>query len=445
VSIPLIELNGKHMKLCKYTDSDYQAVIEALENRSNMDLFAHDETVRKILQDVKDRGDLAVLEYTHRFDRYNLTLEGMRVTAEEINRAYEDVSEKELSALKVAEERIRRFHERQKQESWRYQEDGITLGQVVRPLATAGIYVPGGKASYPSSVLMNAVPAKVARVERIVMCSPFPDGKTRSHVLVAADIAGVTEIYKIGGAQAIGAMAFGTPTVPRVDKIVGPGNIYVALAKRLVFGIVDIDMIAGPSEILIVADHSANPAYVAADLLSQAEHDEEAVPILVTPEEGLAREVMDELEKQKNNLGRRSIIEASLDTQCRLLVTKSLEAAVDLANRLAPEHLELALEDPEFWVEKVQNAGAIFLGHFTPEALGDYLAGPNHVLPTSGTARFSSPLGVYDFIKRTSLISYSQSALEKCSETVTLLAEMEGLGAHASAVKLRTIGAENKP
>ena len=432
------------MKLCKFTDSDYQAVIEALENRSNMDLFTHDETVRKILQDVKERGDSAVLEYTYRFDRHNLSLEQMRVTPDEIRLAYEGVGQKELAALKEAEKRIRRFHERQRQESWCYEEEGITLGQMVRPLATAGIYVPGGKASYPSSVLMNAVPAKVAGVERVVMCSPFPDGQTRPHVLVAADIAGVTEIYKVGGAQAIGAMAFGTATLPRVDKIVGPGNIYVAMAKRLVFGIVDIDMIAGPSEILIVADHSANPAYVAADLLSQAEHDEEALPILVTPEEGLAREVMKELERQKNTLSRQSIMEASLNSQCRLLVTESLEAAVDLANRLAPEHLELALEDPDHWAEKIQNAGAVFLGHFTPEAVGDYLAGPNHVLPTSGTARFSSPLGVYDFIKRTSLISYSRPALEKCGETVTLLAEMEDLGAHANAVKLRTGGAEKK-
>ncbi len=428
------------MKLCKFTDSDYPAVVEALENRSGMDLFTHDETVRKILQDVKERGDAALLEYTHRFDRHNFSVERLRVTPDEIRRAYDGVTEEELAALKEAAERIRRFHERQKQESWRYEEEGITLGQMVRPLAIAGIYVPGGKASYPSSVLMNAIPAKVAGVDRVVMCSPFPDGQTRPHVLVAADIAGVTEIYKVGGAQAVAAMAFGTATLPRVDKIVGPGNIFVALAKRLVFGIVDIDMIAGPSEILIVADHSANPAYVAADLLSQAEHDEEAVPILVTPEEGLAREVMAELERQKNMLSRQSVMEASLNTQCRLLVTESLEAAVDLANRLAPEHLELALEDPEHWAEKIQNAGAVFLGHYTPEAVGDYLAGPNHVLPTSGTARFSSPLGVYDFVKRTSLISYSRTALEKCGKTVKLLAEMEGFGAHANSVKMRIGG-----
>ncbi len=428
------------MKLCKFTDSDYQEVVEALENRSGMDFFTHDETVRKILRDVKERGDLALLEYTHRFDRHNFSVEWLRVMPDEIQKAYDGVTEEELAALREAAERIRSFHERQKQESWRYEEEGITLGQVVRPLATAGIYVPGGKASYPSSVLMNAIPAKVAGVDRMVMCSPFPDGQTRPHVLVAADIAGVTEIYKVGGAQAVAAMAFGTATLPRVDKIVGPGNIFVALAKRLVFGVVDIDMIAGPSEILIVADHSANPAYVAADLLSQAEHDQEAVPILVTPEEGLAQEVMAELGRQKNMLSRQPTIEASLNAQCRLLVTESLEAAVDLANRLAPEHMELALEDPEYWAEKIHNAGAVFLGHYTPEAVGDYLAGPNHVLPTSGTARFSSPLGVYDFVKRTSLISYSRTALEECSKTLTLLAEMEDFGGHANSVKMRIEG-----
>ena len=432
------------MKLCKFTDSDYQAVTEALENRSNMDLFTHDEVVRKILLDLKEKGDAALLEYTKRFDRYDLSVEQLQVTPDEIRLAYSRVTEQEIAALKEAAERIRCFHERQRQESWRYDEEGISLGQMVRPLATVGIYVPGGKASYPSSVLMNAIPAKVAGVDRVIMCSPFPDGETRPHVLVAADIAGVSEIYKVGGAQAVAAMAFGTATMPRVDKIVGPGNIFVALAKRQVFGIVDIDMIAGPSEILIVADQSANPAYVAADLLSQAEHDEEAVPILVTPEEALAREVMVELEKQKKNLSRQSIIDVSLGKECRLLVTESLAAAIDLANRLAPEHLELALEDPEYWVEKIQNAGAVFLGHYTPEAVGDYLAGPNHVLPTSGTARFSSPLGVYDFVKRTSVISYSQAALEKCSKNLTLLAEMEDLGAHANSVAMRIKGGKIK-
>ena len=432
------------MKVCKFSDSDYQDVVDALVNRSNMDLFVQDETVRKILNDVKEQGDAAVLKLTHQFDRHTLPLEKIKVSAEEIAAAYNEVKPEELAALKEAEKRIRLFHERQKQDSWTYEEEGVMLGQMVRPLAVAGIYVPGGKASYPSSVLMNAIPAKVAGVERVVMCSPFPDAVTRPHVLVAADLAGVTEIYKVGGAQAVAAMAFGTDTIPRVDKIVGPGNIFVALAKRLVFGIVDIDMIAGPSEILIVADSSANPAYVAADLLSQAEHDEDAVPILVTPDAVLAEEVVRELEKQVKALSKKAIAEVSLDNNCFLLITKSLEEALEMANEIAPEHLELSVENPSEWVKKVNNAGAIFMGHYTPEAMGDYLAGPNHVLPTSGTARFSSPLGVYDFIKRTSLISYTKEALQSCGKNVIMLAEMEDLGGHANSVKLRLEGPDKK-
>ena len=432
------------MKVCKFSDSDYQDVVDALVNRSNMDLFVQDETVRKILNDVKEQGDAAVLKLTHQFDRHTLPLEKIKVSAEEIAAAYKEVKPDELASLKEAEKRIRLFHERQKQDSWTYEEEGVMLGQMVRPLAVAGIYVPGGKASYPSSVLMNAIPAKVAGVERVVMCSPFPDAVTRPHVLVAADLAGVTEIYKVGGAQAVAAMAFGTDTIPRVDKIVGPGNIFVALAKRLVFGTVDIDMIAGPSEILIVADSSANPAYVAADLLSQAEHDEDAVPILVTPDAVLAEEVGRELEKQVKALSKKAIAEVSLDNNCFLLITKSLEEAVEMANEIAPEHLELSVENPSEWVKKVNNAGAIFMGHYTPEAMGDYLAGPNHVLPTSGTARFSSPLGVYDFIKRTSLISYTKEALQSCGKNVIMLAEMEDLGGHANSVKLRLEGPDKK-
>ena len=432
------------MKLCKFSEPGYQNLVETLVNRSSMDLFTEDETVRKILNDVKEKGDEAVLRLTHQFDRHALPLEKIRVTSDEIKAAYKEINQEELDALGEAAKRIRLFHERQKQDSWTYQEDGIVLGQLVKPLEIVGIYVPGGKASYPSSVLMNAIPAKVAGVKRIVMCSPFPEGQTRPHVLVAADLAGVTEIYKIGGAQAVAAMAFGTGTIPRVDKIVGPGNIFVALAKRLVFGIVDIDMIAGPSEILIVADHSANPSYVAADLLSQAEHDEDAVPILLTPDEALAENVKKELEKQVKALNKKNIAEVSLRNNGYLLVTESLQDAVDMANKIAPEHLELALEKPEEWAKKVQNAGAIFLGHYTPEAMGDYLAGPNHVLPTSGTARFSSPLGVYDFIKRTSLISYTREALQNCGKTVQLLAEMEDLGGHANSVKLRLDEPEKK-
>ena len=425
------------MKFCKFSEPDYANVVDDLVNRSNTDLFTKDERVREILKDVKKKGDEAVLQLTHKYDRHSLPLEQIRVTSDEIKTAYTELNEEELNALREAAKRIRLFHERQKQNSWTYEDEGITLGQMVRPIELAGIYVPGGKASYPSSVLMNAIPAKVAGVERLIMCSPFPDGQTRPHVLVAADLAGVTEIFKIGGAQAVAAMAYGTDTIPRVDKIVGPGNIFVALAKRLVFGVVDIDMIAGPSEILIVADSSANPVFVAADLLSQAEHDEDAISILVTPDDSLAKEVQKELKSQVKTLNKKAIAEASLDNNCYLFVTGTIEEAVNMANKIAPEHLELCIENPEKWTEKVKNAGAVFMGHYTPEAMGDYLAGPNHVLPTSGTARFSSPLGVYDFIKRTSLISYTKEALKKCAKTVTLLAEMEDLGAHAKSVKLR--------
>ena len=425
------------MKFCKFSEPDYANVVDNLVNRSNTDLFAKDERVREILKDVKKKGDEAVLQLTHKYDRHSLPLAQIRVTPDEIKTAYTELNGEELNALKEAAKRIRLFHERQKQNSWTYEDEGITLGQMVRPIELAGIYVPGGKASYPSSVLMNAIPAKVAGVERLIMCSPFPDGQTRPHVLVAADLAGVTEIFKIGGAQAVAAMAYGTDTIPRVDKIVGPGNIFVALAKRLVFGVVDIDMIAGPSEILIVADSSANPVFVAADLLSQAEHDEDAISILVTPDDSLAKEVQKELKSQVKTLNKKAIAEASLDNNCYLFVTDTIEEAVNMANKIAPEHLELCVENPEKWTEKVKNAGAVFMGHYTPEAMGDYLAGPNHVLPTSGTARFSSPLGVYDFIKRTSLISYTKEALKNCGKTVTLLAEMEDLGAHAKSVKLR--------
>ncbi len=425
------------MKIYKYTDSDFDSIVEALVNRADVDFMNHDETVRNILQDVRQNGDSAVLEYTHRFDRHEMPLEQLRVTADEIKQAYAKVKPEQIDALKLAAKNIREFHQRQVQESWEYRQDEVLLGQMIRPLEIVGIYVPGGKASYPSSVLMNAIPAKVAGVERIIMCSPAPDGEFSPHALVAADLAGVAEIFKIGGAQAVAGMAFGTASIPRVDKIVGPGNIYVALAKRMVFGVVDIDMIAGPSEILIVADETARAEFVAADLLSQAEHDEEAVTILVTASESLAKEVLEELDKQKKQRNRKAIIGSSLDSHCRLLVVASLIDGIDLANRIAPEHLELAVENPESWAKKIKNAGAIFLGNFTPEAMGDYLAGPNHVLPTSGTARFSSPLGVYDFIKRTSLIGYSKTALQKNADSVTILAEMEDLDAHAEAVKIR--------
>ena len=427
------------MKIHTHTDADFAAVVDALVNRADLDLRVHDAAVRGIIEEVRRGGDAAVLACTNRFDRTEFGLQDLTVRPEEIRAAYDCLSGLELEALKTAAGNIRKFHKRQMPASWEYKDDGACVGQRVRPLARVGVYVPGGKAAYPSSVLMNAIPAQVAGVKEIVMCSPTPRGESRPHCLVAADLAGVTRIFKIGGAQAVAAMAYGAGQVPRVDKIVGPGNVFVALAKRQVFGIVDIDMIAGPSEILIIADETARPEFVAADLLSQAEHDEEAVPVLITVSAHLARQVVEQIRKQKENLRRKTIIEACLAGKARILVVASLEDAVVLANRVAPEHLELAVENPEKWAGKIQNAGAVFLGHFTPEAMGDYLAGPNHVLPTSGTARFSSPLGVYDFVKRTSLISYTKEALKNAAGLCCSLAEMEALDAHANAVKIRVI------
>lgn len=425
------------MKIVKYSDDAYSQEIDALVERCDVDFQSQDETVRTILAAVKKDRDEALLKFTNQFDQTDYQLSDIEVQPEEMQEAYNQVDLAELDALKLAADNIERFHARQVQESWEYKEGEVTLGQAIRPLSIVGIYVPGGKASYPSSVLMNAIPARVAGVEQVVMCSPTPKGALSPHALVAADIAGVDRIFKVGGAQAVAAMALGTGIIPRVDKIVGPGNIYVALAKRMVFGLVDIDMIAGPSEILVVADESARPDFIAADLLSQAEHDEEAVPILVTPSESLAKATLEELEKQKTQLKRTAIIEESLNNKCRLVVTASLGEALELANRIAPEHLELAVENPQECARQIKNAGAIFLGHYTPEAVGDYLAGPNHVLPTSGTARFSSPLGVYDFVKRTSLITYSREALAQAGKACRTLAEMEGLDAHARAVQIR--------
>jgi histidinol dehydrogenase len=425
------------MKIIKYSDDAYPQEIDALVERCDVDFQSQDETVRTILATVKKDRDEALLKFTNQFDQTDYQMSDIEVQPAEIQEAYNQVELAELDAMKLAADNIERFHARQVQESWEYKEEGVTLGQAIRPLSIVGIYVPGGKASYPSSVLMNAIPARVAGVEQVVMCSPTPKGEVSPHVLVAADIAGVDRIFKVGGAQAIAAMALGTDIIPRVDKIVGPGNIYVALAKRMVFGLVDIDMIAGPSEILVVADDSARPDFIAADLLSQAEHDEEAVPILVTPSESLAKATLEALEKQKAQLKRTAIIEESLNNKCRLIVTASLDEALELANRIAPEHLELAVENPQECAKKIKNAGAIFLGHYTPEAVGDYLAGPNHVLPTSGTARFSSPLGVYDFVKRTSLITYSREALVQAGKACRILAEMEDLDAHARAVQIR--------
>jgi len=394
--------------------------------------------VRPILTEVREKGDAAVLEYAQRFDEASLTPATIRVTPEEVARAFDDLSLEAIEALKLAAVRIEAFHRRQLPESWFLTEEGAILGQLCRPLDAVGIYIPGGKAAYPSTVLMNALPARVAGVQRRAICTPVTSDLTvHPAVLVAAALAEVGEIYKVGGAQAIGALAFGTASIPRVDKIVGPGNIYVATAKRLVAGTVGIDAIAGPSEVVVVADGAAEPAYVAADLLAQAEHDEMAMALCITTSEALARKVEAELNRQLNDLPRRSIAEASLTNNGAILVAQDLEACFALVNEIAPEHVELHCQDPWAQLERVRHAGAVFLGAFSPETLGDYLAGPNHVLPTGGTARFASPLSVEDFLHRTSLLHFSAEGLKRLGDPAVTLASLEGLDGHARAVRIR--------
>lgn len=395
--------------------------------------------VREILQKVRERGDPAVLAYTRKFDRADLTSGQLRVHDEEIQAAYREVSSELLASLCLARDRIYDFHARQRFQTWfEPGPQGEILGQIYRPFARVGIYVPGGTAAYPSSVLMNAVPARVAGVPEIIMVTPpCPNGRVHPLVLVAAAEAGVTEVFKMGGVQAIAALTYGTETVPKVDKIVGPGNIYVTIAKRLVFGLVDIDMLAGPSEIVVVADESADPGLIAADLLSQAEHDPRAAAILLTPSAEVASGVQVEVEKQLALLPRQEIARQALAGYGALVITESLEEAVSLANELAPEHLELFLEEPFAWLGRIKNAGAVFLGKYAPEPLGDYLAGPNHVLPTGGTARFFSPLSVDDFLKRISVTYGTREALQVLGAHVMRLAEAEGLSAHAEAIALR--------
>lgn len=397
------------------------------------------DVVSAILENVRKNGNKAVLEYTKKFDGAELTAESMKVSAREIEEAYEKVDKKLLDIIRKSKENIIAFHERQKENSWfTTGEDGIMLGQLYRPLEIVGIYVPGGTAVLTSSVLMNALPAKVAGVERIVMATPpAKDGSIDPAVLVAANESGVTEICKMGGAQAVAAMVFGTETVPRVDKIFGPGNIYVATAKRLAYGYCDIDMFAGPSEITVVADDTANPVFVAADLLSQAEHDVLSASILVTPSVRLAEEVIKELSVQYGRLSRKDILDKSLSEYCAAIIVNDLDEAMDVVNRIAPEHLELCIEEPFSRLGYVRNAGAIFLGNWSPEPLGDYYAGPNHVLPTGGTARFFSPLNVADFVKKSSVISYTRQALEKAGDAVIGFAEYERLDGHANAIKVR--------
>lgn len=397
------------------------------------------ERVRAIIDAVREHGDDALIEMTNRFDRRDVTsIEALEVSAEQMQKALQTIPAAQRDALEAAAQRVRRYHAHQKQDSWQYREaDGTLLGQQVTPLDRAGIYVPGGKAAYPSSVLMNALPAKVAGVAEIIMVSPAPGGEVNPLVLAAAAIAGVDRFFTVGGAQAVAALAFGTATVPPVDKIVGPGNIYVAEAKRQVFGKVGIDMIAGPSEILVVCDGHTDPEWIAMDLLSQAEHDEEAQSILLSPDAAFIDRVAACLEKSLDKLERADIARTSLANRGALIKANDLEDCMAVINTISPEHLELSIDDAEQWSKKVRHAGAIFLGRYTPEALGDYCAGPNHVLPTSATARFSSPLGVYDFQKRSSLIGCSPEGASQLGKIASVLARGEGLTAHALSAELR--------
>ncbi|MHB8622704.1 MAG: histidinol dehydrogenase [Sulfuricaulis sp.] len=398
-----------------------------------------ENTVRNILADVRARGDDALVEFTRRFDRRDVaSAAALAVPMSRLAQAARSIGADQFTALKQAAERIRRYHERQKLESWRYTEtDGTILGQQVTALERVGLYVPGGKAAYPSSVLMNAIPAKVAGVAELSMVVPAPGGELNDMVLAAANMVGVDHVFTIGGAQAVAALAYGTSTVPKVDKIVGPGNIYVATAKRLVFGLVDIDMIAGPSEIVVLCDGQTDPEWIVMDLFSQAEHDEDAQSILISLDGAFTQRVRADIERLLPGMERRDIIKASLESRGMLITAGNLEEAIVLINRIAPEHLELSVDNASAVAERVRHAGAIFLGRYTAEAVGDYCAGPNHVLPTSGTARFSSPLGVYDFQKRTSLIQCSAASASKLGKTASVLARGEGLTAHARSAEYR--------
>ena len=419
--------------------SETEALKKRVMNRSQLENDEISARVKEIVRRVREEGDKALFEYTERFDHAALTPETVQVTREEIDAAYAAASPEWLEATKEAIRRITAFHEKQKQNTWVDFQPEIALGQKVTPLRRVGVYVPGGTAAYPSSVLMNVLPAKVAGVKDIIMVTPpgADGGVSYPLALVAADMAGVTKVYKIGGAQAVAALAFGTESIPRVDKITGPGNIYVANAKREVFGHVGIDMVAGPSEVLVIADDSADPRYAAADLLSQAEHDPFAASIFVTDSIELAKAVDAEVERQTALLPRQETILQSLGAYGAIIVCKDLEECAEMANQVAPEHLELCVRDPYALMAQIDNAGAIFLGHYSPEPLGDYFAGPNHVLPTSGTARFFSPLSVDDFVKKSSIICCTRGELEKVADQVILLAQKEGLDAHANAVAIR--------
>jgi len=427
------------MQFLDINDKEFEARFAAILARGEETGQAVEQVVLDIIADVRKRGDDALLDYTRRFDRIEVdSVAALRVTEEEFDDAFARVAEEDIAALKLAVERVARFHEKQKQETWlSTDEKDILLGQMVTPLERVGIYVPGGKASYPSSVIMNAVPARVAGVGEVIMVAPTPGGDINPHVLVAARLSGVDKIFRIGGAQAVAALAYGTATIPQVDKITGPGNIYVATAKKLVFGRVGIDMIAGPSEILVINDGSGEPAHVAADLLSQAEHDELASAILITTDRSFGEKVAAEVELQLAELSRESIARASWKKYGAIIIAGSLDEAITFSNRIAPEHLELAVMNPFAVMPRIRNAGAIFLGHFTPEAAGDYLAGPNHTLPTGGTARFFSPLSVDDFVKKSSLIYFAEEGLNRLGKDIVRIAGLEGLEAHARSVSIR--------
>lgn len=427
------------MRIVKLTEDNKKDLLNKLLKRSTQSYPEYEKTVAEIIDNIKTNGDKALFEYTLKFDKFELTKDNIRVTRDEIAAAYKELDAEYVEVIKKAKENIRDYHEKQVRQTFiTTKPDGSILGQRISPIASAGTYVPGGKAAYPSSVLMNIVPAKVAGVEKIVMVTPpGKDGKINPGTLVAADIAGVDEIYKVGGAQAIAALAFGTESVPKVDKITGPGNIFVALAKKAVYGNVGIDSIAGPSEIVVLADETPRARYVAADLLSQAEHDELASAILVTTSEELAQKVSDEVDGFLKVLERADIIKKSLDNFGYIFVADSMSDAIDAVNEIAGEHLEILTRNPFETMTKIKNAGAMFLGEYSSEPLGDYFAGPNHILPTNGTSRFFSPLSVDDFIKKSSIICYSEEGLKKVHKDIELFAAKEGLTAHANSIRVR--------
>lgn len=427
------------MRIIALSSETKQSILNDLLKRSPNNYSQYEATVNEIIEKVRAERDQALFDYTLKFDKFALSSENIKVTEQEIREAYTKLDAGLVEVIKKSAENIRAFHAKQLRNSWfDAKEDGTILGMKITPIARAGVYVPGGKAAYPSSVLMNVIPAKVAGVKEIVMTTPpGADGKVNPGTLVAADIAGVDTIYKVGGAQAIAAMAFGTESIPKVDKITGPGNIFVALAKKAVYGYVSIDSIAGPSEILVLADETANPRYVAADLLSQAEHDELASAILITTSRKLAEEVSAQVDVFVNELSRKEIMQKSLDNYGYILVAENMQDAIDAVNEIASEHLEILTANPFEIMTKIRNAGAIFMGEYASEPLGDYFAGPNHILPTNGTAKFFSPVNVDDFIKKTSIISYSKEALEKVHTDIETFATSEGLTAHANSIKVR--------